>query len=246
MKTTNKLLLGLLIASLLAILSLMVYAKVSFKDSFVELSGKNVTLEEQIEPFTHLEVSGLLGIYYTQGETTGFRMEGDSALVALVEIKQAGNKLDIKLDGKKVNKRVNIYLQNPELNDLKVVAGSRFVSENQLTSNNLDVEVVAGGNAEIDGIFEQLKVSTVAGGRSKLSGKADKATMEGTAGSILNAYDLESNYCDVNAVAGAKVEVLVIKELRANATAGGIIRYKGSPELKEVNASAGGRLTNKN
>lgn len=243
MKTSNKLLLGLLVVILIIATAGIVVMKVWAEKSGLQLSGITVTQEKQIDEFSELNLAGGIIVYFTQTDQTKLSLTGDSVLVANVRIEQNGSKLNIKLEENTGSRnRVEIFIHNPKLSYLDVVAGAHFQTENSLQGNIMNMEAIAGGKINMTGDFNVLDADVTAGGMVYLTGNAERARFGGTAGGQIDALGFTSQYCKVNVVAGAIAKVYASKELQVTANAGGIVKYKGAPQLTDIDISSGGRL----
>ena len=243
MKTSNKLLLGLLVVILIIATTGIVVMKVWAEKSGLQLSGVTVTQEKQIDEFSELNLAGGILVHFTQNSQTTLSLTGDSVLVANVRIEQNGSKLNIKLEENTGSRnRVEVFINNPKLSYLDVVAGAHFQTENSLQGNIMKMEAIAGGKISMTGDFNVLDANVTAGGMVNLTGNAERARFGGTAGGQIDALEFTSQFCKVNVVAGAIAEVYASQELRVSANAGGIVKYKGNPKLTDIDISSGGRL----
>ena len=67
--------------------------------------------------------------------------------------------------------------------------------------------------------------------------------MAGDIGSKFLGEDLKTANCSAKVSTGAKVNINVEKELTANASTGGIIKYKGDGGIRTVKTSTGGQVS---
>jgi len=244
MKTSNKLLLGLLILILIVITAGVVTIKLFSESKSVNLSGVVITQEKEISEFTGLSLSGRIKVFYTHNEQANLTLTGDSALLNHVEIFLNDNELSIKLNKKVADKnRVEVYLQNPGMNKLDVVAGAIFETTTAINMAALEANASAGGIATVEGEFTEFKGSASAGGIITVKGYVQHSTFNGSAGAQIQATECIVQYCEVNVSAGAFAKINVEKELNASASAGGTIMYLGSPNIIGTDITSGGSLT---
>jgi len=243
MKTSNKILWGLLIFILLVITTLMVYIRVQWHTGKVELAGIEISDTRDIKPFTNLDISGGFEVYYSSDSISFLNLTGDSALVAMVETRQINENLEIRMDNffsKK--KRVKVYIHNKQLNELEISAGSKFETENLISGSDLEMDGSAGAEITLSVKYQSIELEGSAGSIITLSGECEELDISGSAGSIVNARELISKICEINLTAGSIAKIHVEKELEVSASAGSIIKYAGNPKLKQLDLSAGARI----
>jgi hypothetical protein len=243
MKTSNKILWGLLIFILLVITTLLVYIRIQWHAGKVELAGISITETRDVKPFTNLDISGGFEVYYTSDSLTSFKLEGDSALVAMVETRQINEDLEVTLKNVFSKKRrVKVYIHNKALSELDISAGSRFKTENILTGRDLEVDGSAGAEITMKVQYESIEAGGSAGSIMTLEGDCKELDIRGSAGSIVNAGELIAKTCDIHLTAGSIAKIHVEKELEVDASAGSMIKYAGNPKLKQIDLSAGARI----
>ena len=88
-----------------------------------------------------------------------------------------------------------------------------------------------------------LKINQGSGSSATISGKADNLFVEGSSGSSLHAFDLQSDLCDVEVGSGADSDIWVAKQLKASAHSGGRITYRGPGLISTVDISSGGSVS---
>lgn len=120
------------------------------------------------------------------------------------------------------NWNVRVYVSYTSLDELEANSGSSIVGT-EVVLNNLKAEVNSGGQI-------------------KLSGKLNSLEVESNSGGNFKGQDLAVVNCKADANSGGNIHVNVTKELSAEASSGGSIRYKGAAMIKNISTGSGGSV----
>ena len=151
------------------------------------------------------------------------------------------NKLNINT--KHVQRELKVYVSFKNIDKIEASTGSRVKIMDVLKSPELIIHATEGAeiNGKVSSAHLQVKQNT--GSRITLEGDAASFEGEGDTGSKFTGAELITNSCHVKVSTGAIISINADKELSAKANTGGVIRYKGSPEMKEINRNTGGVIT---
>ncbi len=109
---------------------------------------------------------------------------------------------------------------------------------------DLDKLIVSSG-AMLKGTglsLTKLTARASSGAQMQLSGKADYLDVDASSGSSFRGNDFSVINCKAEVSSGAGVQVNVDKELSAEASSGGYIKYKGNASIRDINISSGGSV----
>lgn len=101
----------------------------------------------------------------------------------------------------------------------------------------------SGGSIQAKDVrLERLKADVSSGGSISISGNASALNVEGSSGGMFRGYDLNVTNCKADVSSGAGVQVQVSKEISAEASSGGYVRFKGEGLIRNINVSSGGSI----
>lgn len=114
-----------------------------------------------------------------------------------------------------------------------------YVSYTQLDG----LEASSGGSIQAKSVsLDKLTADVSSGGTITLSGSANTLSIDGSSGGIFRGYDLAVTNCKADVSSGAGVQVTVSKEISAEASSGGYVRFKGDGLIRNINVSSGGSV----
>lgn len=141
--------------------------------------------------------------------------------------------------GKKVF--VKIYFQ--DLDALTTQADAEVEIEDPLIQPVFTLKATSGSHVKMAIESENLKVKAYQGGQGQIKGKTDTLEAYVNTGGILSSTDLVVQYANINMNTGGKGEITVNKKLKARINTGADFSYYGKPEIKDVNTSLGGTVS---
>jgi hypothetical protein len=90
--------------------------------------------------------------------------------------------------------------------------------------------------------LSSLTARASSGAQIQISGKADFLDVDASSGSSFRGNDFSVTKCKAEVSSGAGIQVNVDKELSAEASSGGYIKYKGNGSIRDINISSGGSV----
>lgn len=123
-------------------------------------------------------------------------------------------------------------------NQLKNFKATVYVS-----FKNLDkIEVSSGASVKGDIKGDNLTTHQSSGGMVYLKGSVAKLKSDASSGGMLRAFDLTADFLTADVSSGGGIEVTVHKEVNADASSGGFVRYKGQALIRDISTSSGGSV----
>ena len=210
----------------------------------VKGNGDVTTTDRELNgDFNAIEVSRGLDVYLTQGETEGIRVQADENLQDIIMVEVENGVLNIYADeniSSSASKKVMVNFKN--INRISTSSGSDVVSTTIITANELEIYTSSGSDVELEVEVENLICESSSGSDIKLSGTTNTFRADATSGSDIKAAKLKAIKTTAQANSGADITVNTSKELTANASSGGDIKYYGNPEKVEKSDGPSGSI----
>lgn len=140
------------------------------------------------------------------------------------------------------NKKLKAYVSFRQLDLLHGSSGAMITVEGKIKSSQLKVDLSSGAGFKGSIEADRLSVDGSSGATATISGSAANARFDASSGSVIHGFDFSSDVCDADVSSGAVVQVSVNKELSADASSGGDIRYKGAGVITKVSTGSGGSV----
>lgn len=236
----------IIVATLLTILSLTLFS-CNFDINLnpgVRGNG-NVQIQERNvnAPFNAIKATEGLNVYLTQGNSESITVEADENLHDLILTEVVDGVLKIHTSeniGRASSKKIMVSFK--DISAITSTSGSDVYSTNTINANHLKLKSTSGSDMKLEVNTSTLECKSTSGSDLKLSGKTGKLIAEATSGSDIKAANLIAESSQVKATSGADITVNTSKELTANASSGGDIKYYGNPEKVNKNKSSSGSV----
>jgi hypothetical protein len=206
-------------------------------------NGNVVKQERKVSAFDAIEVSGAFDVYISLGSTQSVIVEADENLMPLIRTEVSGGIL--KIDNKKPihdSKSLKVYLTVTDLKKIELSGAVDLQTQNKLTLNELEIEISGATDATLDLAVQKLVVSSSGGSKLKFSGMANKVDMDVSGAVDIHAFDLLAEIVSLSISGAGDAEINVTKELNAEISGAGTVRYKGDPAKVDSNVSGAGSI----
>jgi len=217
--------------------------------------------------FSGIQVSTGVNVVFKQESPTNIKVIADADKLQYIVTKVENGVLKVYVDNKGQKnlkfKNISVNVSSPRMDNIKTSSGSTFtavntVKENNLIidtssgsvvkgkfniSNNTSVEASSGSDIKIDINSKNFAFKGSSGSNTAFDGQTEMASFDISSGALCKAEDLKSNMVDAESSSGSNLSVNVASKLKAKASSGGMIRYKGNPEItSNINKISGGAL----
>ncbi len=201
-----------------------------------------------ISSFRSVKVSQAIDVYLKKGDKESARVEATGVDLHDVATDIEGSSLRIRMRDSKWRTKVNVkvYVTYVNLEKITVSSAASVFSEEPIKSTRLDISASSAGSVEITTEAGDISVDTSSAGEVVLEGKASHLQIEASSAGSVDAYSLESESVVAEVSSAGSVKISVSRELEANASSAGSIRYRGNPTRTNTHSSSGGSVKKSN
>ena len=164
-----------------------------------------------------------------------------------VETEVSNGELRLSLNGdryKNVDVVIDVYYKN--LKSISVSSAASLKATEIIKGDGFELDVSSAGSVDLSLDVHSLEVDVSSAADAKLSGKTHDMEVDVSSAGGIDAYGLAAENVDVSVSSAGSAKIYVTKSLQANASSGGSIKYKGSPERSNSNSSSGGSVKRSN
>lgn len=203
--------------------------------------------------FSMVTVSESVDAYITYGDSFTVTAEAkDAKTLETLVVKQDGDALKIDRKEEGIFKSLadwfsgpspKVRIQMPTITDAHVSAGSDLYIEG-FELDRLSLHSSAGADFHgKDLAVKSIKARASAGGDVELSGTCENADLQASAGSDLDARNMECATVEISASSGSDISAFASNRVAADASSGADVNIYGSPAETRNNTSSGGEVT---
>lgn len=196
------------------------------------------------ETFTKIEVNRGIEVIVEQANETEIEVEADDNIIKHITTKVENNVLVITTD-ESINSSDSqtVRVKMPTITSIESTSGSNIKSKNTLRGTQLKVDSNSGSEIELQLEYDAVTAESTSGSEISLTGKALKLDTSSSSGSEINADNLISNTIVCDASSGSSTSVHPLLSLKAKASSGSSINYKGNPKTVNEEESSGGDIS---
>jgi hypothetical protein len=193
--------------------------------------------------FTGVKAGEAIDVYLKKGDKESVMIEVTGARTSDVLTEVSGSYLKIHMkSGDYRNRNVKAYVTYVKLDRISASSASNIFSDGTISGGNMDISASSAASVEVSLLADAVEVDVSSAGDVVLEGKAKSLKVEVSSAGELDAYNLESEQVDINASSAGSAKVTATRQINANASSGGVIRYRGSPTRTNSNSSSGGSV----
>jgi hypothetical protein len=192
--------------------------------------------------FHSIRVSNAIDLYLSQDETeslavSALKEEYRDRIKTVVE----DGVLKISFDNDRFNFSGNMKLRAYiSFKDIKLIVASGasdVIATSPLSVDALTIDM--SGASDFKGTLDIGTFTAKLSGASdaRLNGKATTVTINASGASDVKAYELITDYCNVETSGASDVQITVNKELSAKASGASDVHYKGAAVVKNIQAN---------
>ena len=201
-----------------------------------------------LEPFSGVKASKAVSVYLKKGTKESARVEVTGIKLSNVITEVSGSYLKVHLrDGNfRGNVNVKVYVTYVKIERLSASAAGNIYSQETIKGDDMEISAASAGTIEVNVDANTIDISVASAGDIEIKGKAKEVNVDAASAGDIDAYDLDAEKVRVEASSGGSAKVSVSKDLHANASSAGSIRYRGNPDRSITDSSSGGSVRKSN
>ncbi|WBV54857.1 DUF4252 domain-containing protein [Chryseobacterium sp. PTM-20240506] len=217
--------------------------------------------------FSGIQVSTGVNLVYKQESPTSVKVIADADKLQYVITKVENGILKVYVDNKGERnvrfKNLSVNVSSPRMSSVKASSGANFTAVNPVKENRMDIDASSGstikGKFNVSGTTDvsstsgasikvSLNTSSVvvkasSGSDTILEGQATSGVIDISSGASCKAENLRLSELEVESTSGSSLTINVTDKLKAKASSGGSIKYKGNPRIdSNISKVSGGSL----
>jgi hypothetical protein len=246
MKTSNKLLLSLLVIFLIAITAFIGTAKHFHRKGVANtVKGDSNRSSEirTVNDYTGIKIKGRIEVQLMQGQERKTEVNAAKNIVPLITTEVVDGILTIETKSRlDEEERVNVFITVPSIQSLDMSDGASIETTGNFTGDNLTINSSSGSNGQLNLQYKSLNCELSSGSELDIDGNAEKAMLKASSGAHIEAGDMITKTCSVETHSGANATVHASQELTASVNSGSVLNYRGDPAKTNINSSSGGTI----
>ena len=202
-------------------------------------NGKVVELQQSLDPFNSIDISGFFEIVLIEGKE-GIEVITDENLHEHIDIRVKDRRLVIDTEDNYLDAdELTLRIYYKDLNEIDVSGAVELTSEGVIETKSFRLEVSGACDGDLELDAKELEIDISGGGEIDLAGQADRVDIRISGAGEINGLQLKSKDAQIDITGAGEVELDVEKSLDISVTGAGEIRYSGDPEVTKKVSGAG-------
>ncbi|RYY27793.1 MAG: DUF2807 domain-containing protein, partial [Chitinophagaceae bacterium] len=177
----------------------------------VEGNGNIKSEERSVNSFSQVEVHGAIDVHVSQGDLKPVRIEGDENLLQYVEIKQEGNRIEVRSRrgyNLKPTSDLKIYVTSPNFTKIDVSGACDIIGDTRISNNDkLDLQVSGAGDIRMEVDVPVVTADISGSGSVNLKGRTRDFSCDLSGAGHARCFELlsENTTIDISGAGDAEV-----------------------------------------
>jgi hypothetical protein len=197
------------------------------------------TEERKLDPFKGVKAAQAVDVYLTKGDK-------ESARVVVSEVAGSYLKVYMREGNYRGSRSVKVYVTYVTLEKLSASSAANIFSESTIKTSRLDVNASSAASIEVTIDAGDVLADVSSAADIVMEGKAHSLEAEASSAGDIDAYNLECELVVASVSSAGSAKVNCTKEIEAQASSGGTIRYRGNPGRTNTSSSSGGSVKKSN
>lgn len=195
--------------------------------------------------FRGIKSGEAIDVYLKKGDKESVKVEVKDERLSNVLTEVSGSSLRIQLRSNSFFQgrgSVKVYVTYVNLERISASSASNVFSEGTIKCTEMEIHASSAADVEITLDAENVVVRASSAADVILAGKAKFIDADASSSGDIDAYNLPVERASAEASSAGGIKLNVSGDLRATASSGGSVRYRGNPLKTNTNASSGGSV----
>ncbi len=197
----------------------------------------------EVSSFNKLHLGAAFNVYITQGKDCQMVIEGRGKDLDLVKVKESANSLSVNMrNGSYNTKKINIYLQLKDVNEIEVSGACSVYSKNAIKASALKMRLSGASNLKLELNAESLDLRSSGASNAMLVGNAENFSVNLSGASNVKAKDLITGQVKVAMSGASNLKIHAKDAIEGNCSGAASVKFTGDPQRVLVNTSGAGSV----
>ena len=217
----------------------------AIKANALETSSDDKISEQRTVPiFTGIEVSGGIEVVLTQGDIQSVRVSVESDKIEDLKTEVENNVLKICFKTWKLKfTKAKVTICMKDIKSISCSCAANIIAKSPIVSGKLELNISGAARMKLN--IKAIEINGELSGASdlELEGAAGYFDLGTSGASNCKGYGFTVAKADISASGASEIKLTVDKELKASASGGSRIKYKGTPKVIKENESGNSEIS---
>ncbi|NEU07931.1 DUF2807 domain-containing protein [Flavihumibacter sp. R14] len=195
----------------------------------IEGSGRQISSNRNVEPFTFIETGGSVKLVLKQGPQS-LKIVADDNIMEKIRTRVHGNTLTIDMDGNFCNSGpIVVYLSSKGYEGIDASGAVEIVSDGKLQVNDFEMELSGSSKVDIDLNAANVRTSSSGSSEIAIKGQASTHEVDLSGSAAIKALDFVVGKYRIESSGASESKINVLNELSVKSSGSSDVEYRGNP-----------------
>jgi len=197
----------------------------------------------ELAPFSKMDIGGAFKIIMKKTGNHKVSIDADDDVIDKIVTEVVGGTLKVYTKGNNIRAtRMDLVIEFASVNEMDLSGASSVRCDDVISVENFEIEVSGAGTTKLILETNRLDASMTGAGSLTLSGKAREQVIDITGAGSYNAEEFECDYTEIESSGAGTAKVVANKELKADCSGAGSVRYRGNPDRVFADSNGAGSV----
>ncbi len=222
----------------------------SFLLIFLPLLGAAQSSETRsVGSFKGVKSGEAIDVYLKKGDKESVKVDVSDGNLSNVITEVSGSYLKIHLRENSFfrnNADVKVYVTYVAIDRISASSASNVFSDGPIKTESLDIQASSAADLELSVEATDVSVHASSAADVILEGTAKSINADASSSGEIDAYRLQVERAEASSSSAGAIKLSVSQNLKAEASSGGSVRYRGNPMQTNTHSSSGGSVKKSN
>lgn len=213
------------------------------------ISGSVLAGQEtrELAPFSKMDIGGAFKIVLKKTGKHRVSIDADDDVMNKIVTEVVGGTLKVYTKGNNISSsRMDLVIEFASVDEIDLSGASSVICDDVIRVENFEIEVSGAGTTRLNLETTRLDASLTGSGSLTLQGKTREQVIDITGAGSYNAEEFECDYTEIESSGAGTARVVANKELKADCSGAGSVRYRGNPDRVYADSDGAGSVKRMN
>lgn len=198
----------------------------------------------ELSSFSGMDIGGAFKVTLKKTGKHRVTIDAEDHLLQRIVTEVKGSTLRVYMDGNNIRttRSMELVIEFANIDRLDISGASTIICDDVITAKDFELDVSGAGTTRLLIEAENMTTDVSGAGSLTIRGKAKSQKIDMTGAGSLIADEFECDYTEIESSGAGSARVVANKELRADCSGAGSVRYRGNPEKVYADSNGAGSV----
>lgn len=198
----------------------------------------------ELSSFSGMNIGGAFKVTLKKTGKHRVHIDAEDRVIENIVTEVRGGTLHVNMKGNNIRNTgpMTLVIEFSNVNQLDISGASTITCDDVITAKDFRLDVSGAGSTKLVLEAETLTAGMSGAGSLNLRGRAKSQSIDMTGAGSFMAEDFECDFTEIETSGAGTARVVANKELRADCSGAGSVRYRGNPDKVYADSNGAGSV----